>query len=176
MDKLFALLVIAMPIYLLYNHIFYYKERIINSDEGFPLYNFVEHNVVDMVNFRILQVIYSIPPILFNVLGFDVKIIAIVYAISFSAPVFITMYILYKHSFKYYLIFILSYTFFISYQYYFPIAEYWLGTCLYFILYMLLDKYNTTISNKIVAGIILILILNLHLSLFYQSVVLLVYM
>ena len=102
MDKLFALLVIAMPIYLLYNHIFYYKERIINSDEGFPLYNFVEHNVVDMVNFRILQVIYSIPPILFNVLGFDVKIIAIVYAISFSAPVFITMYILYKHSFKYY--------------------------------------------------------------------------
>lgn len=46
-------------IYLLYNYIYYYKERIANSDDFFPFYNIIEHNTIDMMHFRFLQGLYS---------------------------------------------------------------------------------------------------------------------
>jgi hypothetical protein len=174
-NYLYNSLLIIIPIFLLYNYTRYYKERIINSDEGLPLYGFIEHNTLDLVSFRITQVIYSIPPILFNILGFNLNTIAKIYAISFSLPIFLTMYILYKKNIKYYIIYILSFTFFISYQFYFPIAEYWLGSCFYFILYMLIDNKKTKTLRSILIIILFILIINLHLSLAYPSIILIIY-
>lgn len=173
----YKLLILAMPVYMMYNFIYYYRIRIANSDDCFPFYNIIEHNVIDMLHYRILQGLFSIPPIILNVLGFDIKSIAVCYAFVYSVPIFITMFILYRSSSRYYLYFLLSFTFFISYQYYFFISEYWFGSCIYFILYMLLGlKPNWASNNKLIVIFIILNIVNLHLSLCYPTLIMLIYL
>ncbi|MFN8261759.1 MAG: hypothetical protein U0X41_12545 [Chitinophagales bacterium] len=166
-----------LPFYMVCNYMYYYKVRIANSDDCFPFYNIVEHNVIDMLHFRFLQGLYSIPPIAMNVLGADVKWIAVCYAFVYSVPVLFTMYLLYRTSWRYFVYFMLSFTFFISYQYYFSISEYWLGGCIYFILYMLMDRgMPIGAKGRWLHVILLLLTVNLHLSLFYPTVVMLLYL
>lgn len=168
--------ILLYVIFFLYNHIFYFKVRLLNYDIAIAIFNFIEYNTIEYANNRFFLVIYSILPISLKLLNFGFNTIVYSYVFSFSVPMFITIILLYKsQTKKYIIVFILSYTLFNSYAFYYPIAEYWLGTCLYFILYKKIDNKITNKDFKIILIYILIII-NLHPSLLFPITYLILYM